>query len=139
MQVSGYHKLPIAEKRAAAIAGVREPSVTCPDCDTQLMPVDLPAHRKLRCTGRREPGPGAKWLPMREAMEFGGLTRETLMRWVREGHVRSKGTRGDRVYLLRDLVVPKPRKPRVVVGKPKFGPGVSADETARERAQKGRS
>jgi hypothetical protein len=57
--MSDYHKLPIAQKRAEALARAREPAVTCPDCDTQVMPADLLAHLRDRCPGQRDPGPGA--------------------------------------------------------------------------------
>lgn len=100
--MSRYHQLPIAQKRAESIARVREPAVTCPDCDTQVMTVDLHEHHVSRCPGRREPGPGSKWVTYREALAF-GVPKRTLVRWVRRGHVRVKGGRGDRLYLLRDL------------------------------------
>lgn len=102
--MSRYHRLPIAEKRAEDLARVREPAVTCPSCDTQVMPADLLAHLDLRCPGPRDPGPGAKWLTWREALAF-GVPKRTFKRWVKRGCVRFKGNRGDRLYLARDLVV----------------------------------
>jgi hypothetical protein len=100
--MSDYHKLPIAQKRAEALARAREPAVTCPDCDTQVMPADLLAHLRDRCPGQRDPGPGAKWLTHREVMAL-GVPRATLAKWTRDGHVRFVGELQDRRYLLRDL------------------------------------
>lgn len=99
--MSRYHDLPIAQKRSEALARVREPSVTCPSCDTQLMPADLLAHLEHRCSGPREPGPGAKWVNWREARSI--VPARTLVRWVERGFVRVRGGRGDREYLHRDL------------------------------------
>lgn len=101
--MSDYHKLPIADKRRAAIASVRESAVSCPRCDTQVMPEDLLAHLDQRCTGPREPGPGSKWVNWRQAIEL-GVPERTLKRWVQAKHVRYQGGRGDRLYLRRDLV-----------------------------------
>lgn len=99
-----YQKLSIAEKRARDLDGVRERAVTCPSCDTQVMPSDLLGHLKERCTGPRDPGPGAKWLTWREALAV-GAKRRTLIRWVRRGYVRVQGGRGDRLYFARDLIL----------------------------------
>lgn len=100
-----YHQLPIAAKRAEAIARMREPAIACPrDCGTQLMPDDLLAHLEQRCPGAREPGPGSKWVTSREAVYL-GVTEMSLSRWVRDGLVRARGKRGDRQYLKRDLVI----------------------------------
>ena len=100
---SGYNKLPIAEKRALDLARVREPAVTCPSCDTQVMPVDLLVHQEQRCPGPREPGNGAKWITWREAKSL--VPERTLVRWVERGAVRFRGGRGDRQYLYRDLAL----------------------------------
>lgn len=102
--MSDYHKLPIAQKRAEALARVREPAVTCPDCDMQVMPVDLIGHLEQRCPGQRDPGPSAKWLTHREVMAL-GIPRATLTRWVQGGEVRAVGDVQDRKYLLRDLAL----------------------------------
>jgi len=104
MATSPYNKLPIAEKRAVDLARVREPAVTCPSCDTQVMPVDLLAHLESRCPGPRAPGPGAKWVTWREALAM-GVPRVTLHRWVENGFVRFAGEKQDRKYLLRDLAI----------------------------------
>lgn len=113
---AAYHLLPIAEKRALAIDTQRERAVTCPDCDMQVMPVDLLAHLAERCEGRRAPGMSAKWVGWREAVaiirraipqsEASAMMR--LSRWARPNRrditaVRSVGERGDRKYLLADL------------------------------------
>lgn len=98
---SRYHLMSAAEKRAASLS-VREPAVTCPDCDTQVMPADLLAHLEHRCPGPREPGPSSKWVTWREALAL-GVPKMTLSDWVRRGRVRMRGERGDRRYLLRDL------------------------------------
>lgn len=102
--MSTYQKLSIHEKRAYDLRSVRESAVTCPICDMQVMPVDLLNHLELRCTGPREPGPSAKWATHREAVAM-GTTKWTLSRWVDRGDVRVKGSRGDRFYLVRDLVL----------------------------------
>lgn len=103
--MSRYHRMSIAEKGAEALARVREPSVACPSCDTQVMPADLLAHVEERCEGPREPGPGAKWINWREAMAVNGVTPMRLSRWARNGHVRFVGERQDRKYLYRDLAM----------------------------------
>lgn len=102
--MSRYHTLSIAEKRAEALARVRAPSVTCPKCDTQVMPADLPKHMKQRCPGLRDPVPGDQWLTAGEVRAM-GVKKQTLSDWVASGKVRYRGDRGDRVYLLRDLVL----------------------------------
>lgn len=101
--MSRYHRLPIAQKRAENIARVREPAVTCPICDTQVMPADLLGHMAERCQGPRDPGPGAKWVSWREARAL--VPKQTLLRWVDRGFVRFTGERQDRRYLYRDLAV----------------------------------
>jgi hypothetical protein len=100
--MSDYHKLPIAKKRAQALAGVREGAIACPSCDTQVMPADMTSHLE-RCTGPREPGPGSKWVSWQEALAM-GVTGRTIIRWRKRGWLRTQGGRGDRKYLLRDLV-----------------------------------
>ncbi len=101
--MSRYHRLPIAQKRAENIARVRELAVTCPGgCGTQVMRVDLLAHLRQRCPGQLEPGPSSKWVSFREAREL--VPKRTLARWVKDGHVRIKGGRGDQLYLHGDLV-----------------------------------
>jgi hypothetical protein len=127
--VSDYHKLPIAQKRAEALARAREPAVTCPQCDVQVMTADLINHREQRCPGQREPGPGARWVGWREAVaiirramqelsEAAAMMR--LSRWSHANHrgvvlIRVTGTRGDRKYLHADLVKYLAR-PGVIVG-----------------------
>lgn len=101
MKPPTYQKLPIAEKRALDLSRVREPSVSCPSCHTHVMDVDLLAHQAERCTGPREPGPGAKWVNWQEARRI--VPKRTLVRWVERGFVRVRGERGDRQYLHRDL------------------------------------
>ena len=96
-----YHQLSIAEKRTEALARVREPAVQCPGCDTQVMPADLLNHLEQRCPGPREPGPGSKWISWQEARSL--VPKPTLVRWIKGGRVRFKGSRGDRQYLYRDL------------------------------------
>lgn len=102
--MSRYHRLPIAQKRTEGLARIREPAVTCPSCDTQLMPADLLKHMQEWCTGPREPGPGARWVTHREVMAL-GVPRATLSRWTNNHQVRFIGERQDRRYLYRDLAV----------------------------------
>ncbi len=104
MAASRYHGLPIAQKRAEAIARVRETAITCPTCDTQVMPADLLAHLEARCPGPRDPGPGARWITHREVLAM-GIPRATLSRWASSGRVRFLGEVQDRRYLYRDLAI----------------------------------
>jgi hypothetical protein len=99
-----YQKLSISEKRSLDLDRVREPAVTCPICDTQVMPADLLAHLELRCPGPRAPGPGARWITRAEARGM-GLSNSTLSFWADRGFVRYTGDRQDRKYLYRDLAV----------------------------------
>jgi hypothetical protein len=101
-RATSYQQLSIADKRRQDLAKMREPAITCPVCDTQVMPVDLLSHLE-RCERGREPGPGAKWITWKDAIAL--VPSRTLKRWVRRGHVRFKGGRGDRLYLARDLIV----------------------------------
>jgi len=104
MAAAPYHKLSIGEKQAYAREVAREQAVRCPVCETALMPADLLVHIAERCTGQREPGPGAKWVTWREAIMM-GVPGKTLARWAERGFVRFIGTRQDRKYLLRDLAL----------------------------------
>lgn len=102
--MSRYHRLSIAQKRTEGLTRVREPAVTCPSCDTQVMPCDLLAHMAERCPGRRDPGPGSKWVNHREALAM-GVPRATLSFWTHSKQVRFLGERQDRRYLMRDLAL----------------------------------
>jgi hypothetical protein len=99
-----YQKLSISEKRSLDLDRAREPAVTCPICDTQVMPADLLAHLEQRCSGPREPGRGARWITHREVLAM-GVARQTLSFWASRGFVRYTGDRQDRKYLYRDLAV----------------------------------
>lgn len=99
-----YQRLSIGEKQAVDRERMREPSVSCPGCDTQTTASDLLAHVAQRCPGPREPGPGAKWVSWRDAVAV-GVPKETIAFWARRGDVRTRGARGDRQYLLRDLAL----------------------------------
>jgi hypothetical protein len=103
VMASSYQKLSIADKRALDLSRARDAAVRCPNCDMQVLPVDLVAHLEQRCAGRPEPGAGAKWVMWNEALAQ-GVPRETLARWARTGLVRCVGERQDRKYLLGDLV-----------------------------------
>jgi hypothetical protein len=100
---AAYHLLSAPEKRMESLARVREPAVTCPTCDMQVMPDDLLAHMDVRCPGPRDPGPGARWINWRQARELAPAM--SLIRWVERGFVRTRGDRGDRQYLHRDLAL----------------------------------
>jgi hypothetical protein len=116
--MSDYHRLPIAQKRTEALARAREPSISCPACDTHVTTADLIAHLEQRRPGRRHPGPGARWINWREAVaiirravpslsEPAAMMRlSRLFRPDRLGAivVRSRGAPGDRQYLHFDLV-----------------------------------
>lgn len=103
MASTPYQRLPITQKRAADLARVRESAVTCPSCDTHVMPSDLIAHLE-RCPGPREPGPGAKWIDHRAALAL-GVPRATLSFWTSTKQVRYVGGKQDRRYLMRDLAM----------------------------------
>jgi hypothetical protein len=94
----------VSEKQAASLSRMREPHVTCPACDTQTTERDILAHVATRCPGPREPGPRAAWIDWRSAIAA-GVPKRTLSFWVERGDVRFRGNRGDRRYLLRDLVL----------------------------------
>lgn len=96
-----YHLMSAAEKRAASTASVRERSVACQRCDTQVMPEDLPSHAQ-RCAGPGEPGPRDKWVSARDAI-VRNVPKGTRSYWVKRGFVRVRGERIDQEYLLRDL------------------------------------
>jgi hypothetical protein len=105
MNVSDYHKLPIAQKRTAALARMREPARTCPGgCGMQVTSADLLSHLEQRCTGKLEPGPGAKWVTHAEALAM-GIARATLSYWSERRLVRTRIVEdGYRQYLHGDLV-----------------------------------
>ncbi len=100
----------LAEKQARFQRSLQpsEPPVACPSCGTSCTPSDLLAHL-ARCEGRREPGPGSRWLSWREALAT-GVPRATLGRWISRGEVRARGEVQDRRYLLRDLALRIARK-----------------------------
>ena len=101
---SAYHLLSNKEKQAEAMSRAREPAVTCPACDMQLMVDDLLKHMDERCTGLREPSGAAKWVTWAQALEL-GVAAGTLHYWVHTGRVRWHGQRVDRKYSLRDIVL----------------------------------
>jgi hypothetical protein len=118
-----YRDLSITEKRAVAIAGVREPSVPCPaGCGMSLMPVDLLSHLARRCKGRPEPGPSAKWVSHAEALKI-GVTRKKLWQWCRPDRYGWIAVRvrvaddGFRRYLLGDLQCALARRKAGSVGR----------------------
>lgn len=100
--MSDYHRMSLAEKQAYQRGKMREPSVVCPACETQLLPSDLLRHVDTTCTGPRDPHPSSAWVTWREALAL-GVRGYALSRWVASGRVRSKGELQDRRYLLRDL------------------------------------
>ena len=104
---NAYHLLSIAGKQAAAREQLAEPPIACPgDCGTRLMPGDLLRHLAERCPGASEPGPAAKWIAWRDALAIADdVPRRTLAFWASNGDVRTRGDRGDRQYLLRDLAL----------------------------------
>lgn len=125
--MSDYHKLPIAAKRAQAIASVREPPMVCRACGTSVMADDLLAHRAQRCPGLRNPGPSAKWLTWREAVQL-GVARETLYRWAAKGRIRFRIRHGGvREFLKGDLVAKLEQRLAIVVDVP-----ISGNETDQE-------
>jgi hypothetical protein len=104
MSRNAYTRMGARGKREYARDLLREPPVTCPDCEVQTTPIDLPAHRAKRCPGRRDPPPGARWIPWRET-RWVGVPERTLRRRIQRGQVRYREkSDGTREYLLRDLV-----------------------------------
>jgi hypothetical protein len=103
LRVVDYHRLSVSDKLAYAAEQQREPSVACPaDCGVQVQPLDLLGHLEQRCPGPREPGPGAIWVDRQTAVAA-GVPPPTLTYWARTGKVRTRGSKMDRKYLLRDL------------------------------------
>lgn len=98
-----YHRLSIQEKQRSALDQARERPTHCPTCETALMPSELLQHMAERCPGQREPHPAARWVSWKQALAM-GVPRRTLLFWIKRGYVRRRGERGDRRYLLRDLV-----------------------------------
>jgi hypothetical protein len=107
-----YHEMGLREKQAHALGAMREPSITCPACETQLPPADLPRHMAERCTGPREPHPAAKWVRYAEAVQIAG-SKGQLGVWIsRDKAVRTKRDDAGLLYLLRDLVSASARRDR---------------------------
>jgi len=98
-----YHRLSIQQKQRSALDQARERPMHCPTCETAVMPSELLQHIAERCPGPRDPHPAAKWVTWAQALET-GVPRRTLLFWIKRGYVRHRGARGDRRYLLRDLV-----------------------------------
>ncbi len=125
---SAYHKMTAAQKRDFALS-VCEAAVSCPVCDTHVMPVDLLSHLAERCKGPRPPGPASKWVTWREAVPVirralavtARAAELRLARWAQPDRhgviaVRSRGGRGDRQYLLGDLAKHLAKQSAAVVG-----------------------
>lgn len=102
--MSDYHRMTLAEKQAYHRGRMREPSVVCPACETQLPPADLLRHIDQTCPGPRDPHPQSAWVSWREALAL-GVRGYTLSRWAARGQVRHRGEVQDRRYLLRDIAV----------------------------------
>jgi hypothetical protein len=104
VKLSAYQKMTAVEKRTRSIGAQREPAITCPSCDVQLMTEDLLKHMDERCKGLREPGGAAKWVSWAEVARL-EVSAGTLHYWVQQGRVRRRGERIDYRYLLRDIVL----------------------------------
>ena len=76
-----YRSLTKAEKEAEIYGRIREPAMSCPACEVQVMPSDMPRHLE-RCQGRREPHPMSRWIGRSEAMRL-GVSRQLLRYWTR--------------------------------------------------------
>lgn len=101
--MTDYHRMSIADKQAHQRSVMREPAVTCPQCETQTTPADLIEHVAKRCPGSlRDPGPGSKWINWGEARKL-GVPKATMNKWVCRGDVRVRGEIQSRQYLLRDV------------------------------------
>jgi hypothetical protein len=99
--VSPYQRMSISAKQAAHRERMREPSMSCPFCETQTTVADMPRHVEA-CTGPREPHPLSEWVGWSDALAL-GVPAGTLSRWVRSGRVRARGERDRREYLRRDI------------------------------------
>lgn len=100
--MSRYHELSVADKLRYHRERNREPDIRCPRCGIAVQPVDLMPHIQERCGGQREPHHRSKWLAWKEALAL-GVEKHTLSRWVAAGLVRTRGAKGSRQYLLRDV------------------------------------
>ena len=98
-----YRRLSAVDKASYHHDQNREPALRCPGCDTAVLPEDLLAHQSERCPGRGEPHHLSRWITWGDAIKL-GVARGTLSRWVRKGHVRSRGEKGQRKYLARDVI-----------------------------------
>ena len=101
---AAYHKLGLTAKRTHALHIAREDAIRCPACGIGCTPADLLAHTALRCPGRPDPHPHAKWIDWREAQKM-GIPRTTLARLVERDIVRARGPERARRYLLRDVAL----------------------------------
>ena len=100
--MADYHRMSRVEKLKAHHNAMREPSMNCPTCDTQITVRDAMRHAAA-CTGPRDPHPLSEWVTWAKALEL-GIDAGTLSRWAKSGKVRTRGPRRGREYLRRDLV-----------------------------------
>ncbi len=73
----------------------------CPACDVAIPPRDLLGHMD-RCAGRKEPHPRCIWLSFGDATQR--IPRTRLGQLATTGVIRTKGAKGQRRYLERDIV-----------------------------------
>ena len=99
-QAKSYRSMSVAEKEAHN--RMHEPPVRCPDCDMAVQPEDLEKHMAERCQGRPEPVRQCRWISWSEATKL--VSKVKLHRLVAKGKVRTRGEKGSRGYLYRDLV-----------------------------------
>lgn len=99
-----FNRLTVAAKQRRHQERMREPPVSCPDCETETTAGDLVSHLG-RCEGPREPHPKSRWVTWREALEL-GAPRQSMSRWIRRGRVRMRTVPiPQRQYLLRDIAL----------------------------------
>ena len=111
-----YQKMTIKEKeRANRQHGLPN---RCPECDMAVPPEDVPGHID-RCPGRAPPHPRARWVAFKQALKM-GVPKKDLLELVGAGIIRTKGEKGSRRYLLRDVaksVQAKAAKEKIVKAK----------------------
>jgi hypothetical protein len=76
----------------------------CPHCGVFVMVNGLLRHIEETCQSETEIHPLSKWVSWSDVMGL-EVSGSTLRRWVEYGNVRTRGERGAREYLLRDVTL----------------------------------
>ena len=105
---SDYHLMTVAQKHERT--RIDELPDRCPDCHLAVMPTDEESHAE-RCEGRPAPGPRSRWLRLKEAVAM-GLPERAVLKQAEAGKIRTRGERGQKRYLKRDIHKHKANKIR---------------------------